>query len=102
MIRCIARPATVSVRALAGALVLLAGAPPASAAPMMGSSYREAYAQGCASGYADAGRDGFRLGYRKDVERYTADADYRRGWDEGHAACYDEARRNPRVGVGGG
>jgi hypothetical protein len=59
--------------------------------------FEQAYIDGCISGYDDAGRDGYRSMFRKDVEAFASDAAYKNGWDQGHAACYEDERRTPRM-----
>lgn len=68
--------------------------PPGSAAFQLG------YLRGCAAGFADAGRDGYHSLYvadGRDSTRYASDADYRGGWDRGHAACFEEEHRAPAM-----
>jgi hypothetical protein len=56
----------------------------------------------CGAGYRDAGRPMSPGAYRKDVQRYQSDADYRNGWDQGYMACYEDERRTPKMmGLGG-
>jgi hypothetical protein len=67
--------------------------------PPGSESYRDGYLNGCSSGFADAGRDGYQTDYYKDESRYANEPDYRKGWNEGHVACYEEDIRHPkRVG----
>lgn len=64
--------------------------PPGSAA------LRQGYLDGCAAGYARAGRDGYQgryIAYRGDVFA----ADYQQGWEDGHRACYEAEKRAPRL-----
>ena len=68
-------------------------APPADAAP----AFKAGYGDGCVSGFADAGREGMQLDWRRDEQRFAADAQYQRGWESGHRACYEEERRNPKM-----
>lgn len=49
------------------------------------SEYKEGYAGGCDSGYVAAGHPYYR--FKKDVNRYLADAVYKTGWDDGFAVC---------------
>lgn len=65
--------------------------PPGSAA------FQQGYLDGCASGYADGGRDGFEASYRKDGARFATEADYRDGWLKGRGACYEQQLREPKV-----
>ena len=64
---------------------------------------QDGYLAGCPSGFTDAGRDGYQQDYRKDAARYASNTEYRQGWDQGHAACYEEEKRHPKIiGAGGG
>ncbi len=65
-------------------------------------AFEEGYLDGCASGFASADREGYSASFRKDETRYGSEADYRRGWDAGLAACYEEQLRHPRMGGGHG
>lgn len=66
-------------------------------------AFEEGYLHGCYSGFADAGRDGYQQDYRKDAVRYRREPDYKQGWDQGYAACFEEEKRHPKVlGAGGG
>lgn len=64
--------------------------------------FEESYLHGCNSGFTDAGRDGYEQDYRKDAMRYTREPDYKQGWDQGYAACFEEEKRHPKVIGGGG
>ena len=65
--------------------------------------FQQSYLDGCSSGFKDAGRDGYEEDYRKDTASYAHEPDYKQGWDEGHAACFEEEKRHPKVlGAGGG
>ena len=44
--------------------------------------FQKGWSAGCDSGYADAGRDGEDLSYRRGAE-YEQDAAYRAGWHDG-------------------
>lgn len=61
-------------------------------------AFRDGYVDGCLSGFSDGRWYNYAQSYRKDIGRYQADSDYRKGWDDGHSACYVEAIRYPRVG----
>ena len=66
-------------------------------------AFRDGYVDGCPSGFRDAGRDGYEQDYRKDITRYGRDPEYKQGWDQGYAACFEEEKRHPKVlGAGGG
>lgn len=64
--------------------------------------FQDGYFAGCSSGFADAGRDGYEQGYRKDTHHYATVPDYRQGWDQGQHACFEEEKRHPKIiGAGG-
>ncbi len=65
--------------------------------PQGSPDFMQGYIDGCASGYGDAGWDLYIDRYRKDHEAYAASPDYRRGWDEGHDACYEKERIHPHM-----
>ncbi len=66
-------------------------------------AFEEGYLNGCDSGFASADRDGYSTSFRKDEMRYGSEVDYRRGWDAGLTACYEEQLRHPKsVGGHGG
>ena len=65
-------------------------------------AFEEGYLNGCASGFASADRPGYSASWRKDEARYGGEADYRRGWDAGLTACYEEQWRHPKTGGGHG
>ena len=68
------------------------------AVPPPGSdALQEGYVNGCASGYSDAGREGWGTRYWRDGARYASSPDYRSGWDQGHKACYDDEIRTPHM-----
>jgi hypothetical protein len=91
---------------LAGMLVALVGVggcwghvPPGS------PEFAQGYAEGCDSGYGDAGWEVYYDHRRLDRQAYAERGDYRRGWDEGHKKCYEEEETHPhmsRSGNGGG
>jgi hypothetical protein len=41
----------------------------------------------------EAGRDQYSNISYKDVERLEEDADYREGWEQGYAICFEEGSR---------
>jgi hypothetical protein len=47
--------------------------------------YQEGYSAGCPSGQVAAGHP-YRS-FTKDVDRYSNDARYRQGWDDGFSVC---------------
>jgi hypothetical protein len=57
------------------------------------------YADGCRSGYFEAGREGYQYNadFRQDAALYATDGEYRRGWDQGRSACIEEQRLAPRI-----
>ena len=59
--------------------------------------YQEGYLDGCARGFAVAPRAGAEIEYRQDEARYASDEEYRRGWETGLKACYEEERRHPKM-----
>jgi hypothetical protein len=63
-------------------------------------AFEEGYLEGCDSGFASADRPGYTASWRKDEARYGGEPDYRRGWDAGLAACYEEQWRHPKT-IGG-
>jgi len=65
--------------------------------PGSSAAFSDGYVEGCLSGFRDANRTGYEHSYTKDETRYAIDADYKAGWDQGHAACYLEELRHPRV-----
>jgi hypothetical protein len=76
-----------------GADLTSPAAPPAGSSP----GFRDGYSDGCLTGFADAGRDGYQESGRKDAARYLREEDYKAGFEAGHRACYDEQMRNPRT-----
>lgn len=64
-------------------------------------AFNDGYVDGCWTGLADAGREGYYLTLRKDARRYASDADYKSGFDQAYPLCYEEERRHPKI-VGGG
>lgn len=65
-------------------------------------AFEEGYVDGCYSGFTDAGRDGYQQSYRKDTVRYARETDYKQGWGQGYAACFEEEKRHPKVLGGDG
>jgi hypothetical protein len=51
-------------------------------------AFQTAYVAGCLS---------LRGAGRRDETAYAADADYRRGWDQGYQTCLDDRQRYPRL-----
>ncbi len=84
-----------ALAALAAAGALSACAP---AGPPESAAYRLGWTQGCDSGYEDAGRQGYIILFGRDAARYETDGEYRKGWDQAHAECYDEEQRAPYMG----
>lgn len=64
-------------------------------------AFEEGYLDGCASGFASADRPGYAASWRKDEARYGGEPDYKKGWDAGLTACYEEQWRHPKTGGGG-
>ena len=67
--------------------------------PGSGTPYQAGYAQGCHTGYVDAGVVDVLM---KNERRFRDDPDYRKGWLVGHAECYEYETRYSAGGVGGG
>jgi len=59
--------------------------------------FNAGYVDGCRSGFQDAGRDGYQLAGRKDDNLYSSAGDYKAGYDQAYAACFEEQKRNPRM-----
>jgi hypothetical protein len=78
-----------------------AGPNPVVPAATLSGAYRSAYMEGCDSGFMDAGRDGFQTDYHRDDARFQSDPVYRKGWQDGHDACFAAERRTP-AGMPGG
>lgn len=93
-------PASQWFVAAPAALVVACGNPliPADATP----AYATAYEDGCDSGYTEAFRDGFSLKFRKDTAAFEASSEYRRGWEDGYAYCYEDEWRAPLMLPSGG
>jgi hypothetical protein len=70
------------------------------------ASFSEAYLYGCEAGSHDANPSGYVDKAPRDDKRYASDAEYRKGWDQGHASCYEDELRAPVMqdldGGGGG
>ena len=60
-------------------------------------AYQAGYSAGCYSGWAEAGREGAEPYVGKEMARYDGEADYKRGWDEAYATCYDDEWRQPEM-----
>ena len=58
--------------------------------------FQKGWSAGCDSGYADAGRDGEDLSYRRGAE-YERDEAYRDGWHEGYDYCFEDEQKHPRL-----
>ena len=94
---------TVTLLGLAGILCACSSNLVNPQIPPPGSpAFEEGYLEGCDSGFASADRPGYSANWRKDEARYGGEPDYRRGWDTGLAACYQEQLRHPRTGDGHG
>jgi hypothetical protein len=63
-------------------------------APAGSAAFKDGYAAGCAVGIRDADHPGDRLqaGATSGAgsERYAKDLEFKRGWDKGYFACYDD------------
>lgn len=60
-------------------------------------AYQTGYAAGCYTGWADAGRESAEAFGGKEAARYDGEADYKRGWDEAYATCYEDEWRQPEM-----
>lgn len=69
------------------AAALLTGA--CAAGPQGSPSYLEGHRNGCIHGTQDVAAFHNRIPPPRDDRRYAADADYRKGWDEGYRECFD-------------
>ena len=78
--------------ALAGALVN-----PQLPPPGRSDAFNLGYVDGCRTGFQDAGRDGYQLAGHRDERLYATVPDYKAGYDQAYAACYEEQQRNPRM-----
>ena len=83
----------VSFAGWAGDSVSNPATPPRGATPDL----RDGYNDGCMSGYNGAGREGFQTAFIRDAARYTLNGAYRRGWNDGYAACFQDQRTAPRM-----
>ncbi len=73
----------------------------AASCALRDDAYGEAYSRGCLDGFRDAGGDVNDFA-PKDDARYAADANYRKGWDDGHSKCYARQIRTPMMYSNGG
>lgn len=64
--------------------------------------YKDAYEDGCDSGYTQAFGSTTPRSADKDERQYTADANYRRGWYDGYRQCYADATRTVQKRSEGG
>ena len=91
--------------ALGAAAVLAACGPAANPrVPPAGSSelFAQAYLIGCRQGAQDANPTGVLAITPRDDKAYAAGGDYKKGWDQGHAACYEDELRAPVMEINGG
>lgn len=88
---------------LAGVAVLLAACaenpvnprlPPPDSSP----GFKFGYLYGCREGATDANPSAYHRLYERDDQRYAVDPEYRKGWDQGVKACYEDELRAPRMG----
>lgn len=92
---------------LAGAMALLAACasnPVNPRLPPLDSSadFKLGYLHGCREGAADANPGAYSHVYHQYDQRYAADLEYKKGWDQGLKACYEDELRAPRMGGFGG
>ncbi len=66
------------------------------------AAYAFGYEDGCDSGYTEAYRDGYSLRFVKDQARFDGDSEYRSGWEDGYAVCYEDEWRMPYLMPDGG
>ena len=92
------------VASLAGLLGACSAMTPPAANPQVPppgpEAFRAGYVDGCQTGFGEAGREGYQSVIREDPRRYSGDAEYKRGFDRGRAACYAEEQRHPKVSPG--
>lgn len=81
--------------AAVAALVLLAAC--AGSFPPGPPAYQAGYSAGCYTGWAEAGREGAGPYAGKEMVRYDGEADYKRGWDQAYATCYEDEWRQPEM-----
>jgi len=67
--------------------------------PPPGSSpaFSDGWVDGCLSGFADAGREGYEHSAYKNETRFTTDPEYSSGFQKAYAACFEEQQREPRM-----
>lgn len=78
--------------------IVLAGCAGKSYVPEGSESYQVGYTIGCLHGYQDGG---YQQNVPRDEEAFENDAEYRRGFLEGHAKCYEQQQLTPRHNYGG-
>lgn len=66
------------------------------------TTYRDAYDDGCDSGYSQAFGSTVLRSADKNERQYTTDATYRRGWYDGYRQCFADATRAVEMKSGGG
>lgn len=84
---------------VAGAVAVLAMAG-CAAGPQGSAVFKEAYWTACRQAMDDAGGYFNGTPRGRDEDLYAADEDYRDGWNQGYAECYDHWLVKP-VGEGG-
>jgi len=72
--------------------------PPPGSPPM----FAMAYLNGCRQGAADANPTGVLALSPRDPKLYAGNPEYKQGWDQGHAACYEDELRAPVMEINGG
>ncbi len=86
-----------------GAFAACTPLPPYPASPPDASpAYKAGKFHGCEYGFMEAGRDHYSNVHYKDVKRLAEDADYREGWEDGYAICFEEGSRYLDIMPGGG
>jgi hypothetical protein len=70
-----------------------------SISPEGSDAFQRGYIDGCWSGWGVAAKPGFEAVYYKDEARYTSDADYHTGWEQGQLECYTQQMNFPTMGA---
>jgi len=94
--------ATLALALAGGAAVSVAITSPQTPPPGQSPVFNDGYADGCRTGFQDAGRDGYQYSGHKDDTRYLREADYKAGYDQGFNACYEEEKAHPKIKSDGG
>lgn len=76
------------------AVGLLAGCANGFNVPDGSPAYKDGYLAGCQQGYYDGG---WQVATPYTHDRQKTDAEFGRGWEEGHARCYAQQLATPRI-----